>query len=100
MVRFHPGAPFLNGCLPTLAKTTLRLYRLRRLTSLHNNNKSHYKVCLMDNKIVAALVSFLLPPLAVFLKKGAGKDLIINLILCLFLWVPAILHAMWLTVLS
>jgi len=53
----------------------------------------------MDNKIVALIVSILLPPLAVFLKKGAGKDLAINLLLCLLFWVPAIAHAIWLTVL-
>ena len=53
----------------------------------------------MDNKIVALIVSILLPPLAVFLKKGAGKDLIINIVLCFLFWVPAIIHAVWLTVL-
>lgn len=53
----------------------------------------------MDNKIVAALISILLPPLAVFLKKGAGTDLLINIVLCFFFYVPAILHAIWLTVL-
>lgn len=53
----------------------------------------------MDNKIVAIIVSILLPPLAVFLKKGAGQDLVINIVLCFFFWVPAILHAIWLTAL-
>ena len=53
----------------------------------------------MENKIVALIVSILLPPLAVFLKKGAGKDLIINIVLCFLFWVPAIIHAVWLTVL-
>ncbi|MEM8548248.1 MAG: YqaE/Pmp3 family membrane protein [Pseudomonadota bacterium] len=53
----------------------------------------------MDNKIVALIVSILLPPLAVFLKNGAGKDLVINLLLCLLFWVPAIVHAIWVTVL-
>lgn len=52
----------------------------------------------MDNKIVAAIVSILLPPVAVFLKKGAGKDLAINILLCFLFWLPAILHALWLTV--
>jgi uncharacterized membrane protein YqaE (UPF0057 family) len=39
----------------------------------------------MDNKVVVIIVSILLPPLAVFLKKGAGQDLIINIVLTL-LW--------------
>jgi len=35
----------------------------------------------MDNKIVQIILSILLPPLAVFLKKAAGKDFIINIVL-------------------
>ncbi len=53
----------------------------------------------MDNKIVALIVSILIPPLAVYLKKGAGKDLVINILLCILMWVPGVLHAIWLTVL-
>jgi len=34
--------------------------------------------------------------LAVFLKKGVGKDLIINIILCLIFYIPGIIHALWL----
>ena len=32
----------------------------------------------MNNKIVLIILSILLAPLAVYLKKGAGKDLVIN----------------------
>ena len=53
----------------------------------------------MDNKLVAIIVSILLPPLAVYLKKGAGSDLVINIVLCLLMWLPGVLHAIWLTVL-
>lgn len=53
----------------------------------------------MDNKLVALIVSILIPPLAVYLKKGAGKDLVINILLCILMWVPGVLHAVWLTVL-
>ncbi|MCC1496089.1 YqaE/Pmp3 family membrane protein [Alcanivorax sp. 1008] len=48
------------------------------------------------NKLLLVIIAVLLPPLAVFLKNGAGKDLIINIILCLFFYVPGILHALWL----
>lgn len=51
----------------------------------------------MDNKILAIIVSLLLPPLAVYLKAGAGKDLIINILLCFLFWLPAVVHALWLT---
>lgn len=49
----------------------------------------------MDNRLVAIIVALLLPPLAVFLKRGAGKDLLINLLLCLFGWIPGVIHALW-----
>ena len=48
------------------------------------------------NKLVLILLAILLPPVAVFLKSGAGKHLIINIVLCLFFYVPGILHALWL----
>ncbi|MDB9970439.1 YqaE/Pmp3 family membrane protein [Porticoccaceae bacterium] len=48
------------------------------------------------NKTLLVILAILLPPLAVFLKNGAGKDLLINIILCLFFYVPGILHALWL----
>jgi len=50
----------------------------------------------MTNKLLLVILSILLPPLAVFLKKGAGKHLVINIVLCLFFFVPAVIHALWL----
>lgn len=50
----------------------------------------------MDNKIILIIIAILLPPLAVFLKKGAGKDLVINILLCFLLYLPGIAHAIWL----
>ncbi|WP_085299966.1 YqaE/Pmp3 family membrane protein [Cognaticolwellia mytili] len=48
------------------------------------------------NKLVHIILALLLPPVAVFLKSGLGKDLIINIVLCLIFYVPGILHAIWL----
>lgn len=50
----------------------------------------------MDNKLVLIIISILLAPLAVFLKKGAGKDLIINIVLCFLFYIPGVIHALWL----
>lgn len=50
----------------------------------------------MDNKIVLIIIAIILPPLAVFLKNGIGKNFIINIILCLIFYIPGILHALWL----
>lgn len=48
------------------------------------------------NKVLLIVLAILLPPLAVFLKNGVGKDLLINIILCIFFWLPGIIHALWL----
>lgn len=45
--------------------------------------------------ILLIVLAILLPPVAVFLKKGAGKDLVINIILCLLFYIPGIIHALW-----
>ena len=47
------------------------------------------------NRIVLIIIAILLPPLAVFLKSGVGKDLLINVILCILFWIPGVLHALW-----
>lgn len=49
----------------------------------------------MDNKIVLIILAILLPPIAVFLKCGAGKDLVINVVLCLLFYLPGVVHAVW-----
>lgn len=50
----------------------------------------------MDNKIVLIIAALLLPPLAAGLKKGIGKDLAINVLLCFLGWIPGVIHALWL----
>lgn len=50
----------------------------------------------MDNKILLIIISILFAPLAVFLKQGVGKHLIINIVLCIFFIIPGILHALYL----
>jgi uncharacterized membrane protein YqaE (UPF0057 family) len=50
----------------------------------------------MNNIFVLVILSILLAPLAVFLKKGAGKDFIINILLCFLFYIPAVVHALWL----
>jgi uncharacterized membrane protein YqaE (UPF0057 family) len=48
-----------------------------------------------DNKILMIILAIFLPFVAVFLKTGAGKDFLINIILCIFFYLPGILHALW-----
>ncbi|MDB6076628.1 MAG: hypothetical protein JWO82_375, partial [Akkermansiaceae bacterium] len=45
-------------------------------------------------KILLVILAFILPPLAVGLKKGIGKEFLINLILTFFFWIPGVIHAL------
>ncbi|MCH2457889.1 YqaE/Pmp3 family membrane protein [Henriciella barbarensis] len=47
--------------------------------------------------LVQILLSIFLPPIAVFLKAGVGLQLIINIVLCFFFWLPAVIHALWIS---
>ena len=47
------------------------------------------------NKLVLIILAIFLPPIAVFLKDGAGKDLLINILLCLLMFLPGMIHALW-----
>ncbi len=48
------------------------------------------------NKVVLIILAIIFPPIAVYLKNGAGKDLVINILLCLVFYLPGIVHALWL----
>ena len=47
------------------------------------------------NKILLVILSFLLPPLAVYLKTSSVKTTLLNVVLCFFFWIPAVIHALW-----
>lgn len=46
--------------------------------------------------ILQIILAILLPPVAVALKSGLGKDFVINLILTLLFFLPGVIHALWL----
>ncbi|KAI9229723.1 MAG: hypothetical protein DHS80DRAFT_29519 [Piptocephalis tieghemiana] len=43
--------------------------------------------------IVTAILTLLLPPLAVFIKRGIRLDFWINLLLTILGWFPGVIHA-------
>lgn len=49
------------------------------------------------NKLIMIILCIFLPPVAVLIDKGLGKDFIINLILSFFFLVPGSIHALWIT---
>ncbi len=50
----------------------------------------------MDNKLVLIIIAIIFPPVAVFLIKGFGMDLLVNIVLCILLFLPGLVHALWL----
>ncbi|WP_026970789.1 YqaE/Pmp3 family membrane protein [Aliagarivorans marinus] len=48
------------------------------------------------NKLILIILAIFLPPVAVFLQKGVGKDLAINVLLCILMFLPGVIHALWL----
>ena len=47
------------------------------------------------NKLILILLAIFLPPVAVVLKRGFGKDLLINILLCFLILFPGMVHALW-----
>ncbi|PTU21317.1 hypothetical protein P175DRAFT_0476252 [Aspergillus ochraceoroseus IBT 24754] len=45
--------------------------------------------------ICKLIFAFILPPLGVFLERGCGADLLINICLTILGWLPGIIHAMY-----
>ncbi|MBR9729335.1 YqaE/Pmp3 family membrane protein [Shewanella intestini] len=46
-------------------------------------------------KLLLIIIAILLPPVSVLLSKGVGKDLLINVLLTILMFVPGIIHAIW-----
>ena len=46
------------------------------------------------NTLLQVIIAILLPPVAVFLKRGAGMALVINIVLTICLFVPGLIHAL------
>jgi uncharacterized membrane protein YqaE (UPF0057 family) len=50
----------------------------------------------MDNKVILVILCLFIPPLAVYLKKGAiDNDFWINLVLTFLGGVPGVLHGLY-----
>jgi uncharacterized membrane protein YqaE (UPF0057 family) len=46
------------------------------------------------NTLLMIIIAILLPPVAVFLKKGGGMELIISIVLTILFWVPGVIYAL------
>lgn len=48
-----------------------------------------------NNQLLYVIIAILLPPVAVFLKKGIGGAFILNILLTILFFIPGIIHALW-----
>jgi uncharacterized membrane protein YqaE (UPF0057 family) len=49
------------------------------------------------NTLLLAILSILLPPLAVGLKTGLSGTFVLNVVLTLIFWLPGVIHALIVT---
>ncbi|KAK3905960.1 hypothetical protein C8A05DRAFT_12274 [Staphylotrichum tortipilum] len=47
-------------------------------------------------KGVLYTTAIMLPPLAVYFRRGTDKDFILSIVLTILGWIPGVLHAMYL----
>ncbi len=47
-------------------------------------------------KILKIILAIVFPPVAAFMQVGLTNHFWINIVLCLFFYLPGILHALWL----
>ena len=45
--------------------------------------------------VLTIILSILLPPLAVFLQHGIGKQFLLSLLLTFLGWLPGVVHALY-----
>ncbi|KAI5194503.1 hypothetical protein E4T39_08646 [Aureobasidium subglaciale] len=48
--------------------------------------------------IIKIIIAIVLPPLGVFLERGCGADLLINILLTILGYIPGIIHALYVTI--
>jgi uncharacterized membrane protein YqaE (UPF0057 family) len=62
---------------------------------IDDDHQSAPRKALSMNKLLLVIIAILLPPLAVGLKAGIGFHLFLNIILTLLVYLPGLLHALW-----
>ncbi|MFH4973900.1 hypothetical protein AB6A40_000609 [Gnathostoma spinigerum] len=47
-------------------------------------------------QIIEVILAIFLPPLAIFIHgSDCNIHVVVNIVLCFFFWLPAVLHALW-----
>ncbi|WRT70301.1 uncharacterized protein IL334_007299 [Kwoniella shivajii] len=45
--------------------------------------------------VLLYFLAIFVPPVSVFMKRGCGSDVLINVLLWILGWIPGVLHAWW-----
>lgn len=45
--------------------------------------------------VLEIILAIFLPPLVVFMERGCTIDILINILFCLFGWIPGVIHAIY-----
>lgn len=64
-------------------------------TSQHNKSTKAINMPFTASDICKIILAVLLPPLGVFLERGCGADLLINILLTILGYIPGIIHALY-----
>jgi uncharacterized membrane protein YqaE (UPF0057 family) len=62
---------------------------------LFANPNLSYNMPFTASDICKIILAILLPPLGVFLERGCGADLLINILLTILGYIPGIIHALY-----
>ncbi|KAL2073416.1 hypothetical protein VTL71DRAFT_10740 [Oculimacula yallundae] len=60
-------------------------------------NTSTFTMAFTASDICKIILAVILPPLGVFLERGCGADLLINILLTILGYIPGIIHALYST---
>jgi uncharacterized membrane protein YqaE (UPF0057 family) len=87
-------------CAPLHPDTRPRQTSLASLsensTSVRSVSNKKDKMAIEVQQIIEIILCIFLPPLAIFIHgNDCNIHIIISIILCVFFWIPAILHAFW-----
>ncbi len=48
------------------------------------------------SSLIRILLAIFFPPIAVLVTTGFGIQFLLNIVLCIFFWLPGTVHALWL----
>ncbi|KAF7927126.1 hypothetical protein EAE99_005457 [Botrytis elliptica] len=65
-------------------------------TASQVNQTNEYRLLTFHNSDICKIIlAVILPPLGVFLERGCGADLLINILLTILGYIPGIIHALY-----